>query len=346
MERNNEINDDINNVASNINFEGLYLIHIRECVMKNSNIYKIGRSNNLANRIYQYPNSSIVYLLIECPDSKKHESELINLFTSKYKLKKFYGNEYFEGELESMKQDIISYVKTHYNVFRIVNNPFNIYRYTEDGLYVLPNDRAIKNITVETVKTVNTDNLVIEDNNADGDDDGDDDDNGDVGNADDNDGNNDGDNGDNSGDAAISNTSNNNGYKTCDNCGTEFKFPCQLERHLNSKRKCKSKDNQIKDYDCEFCKCNYSNKYSLTRHLQICKANNNNLVIPINTSSNQEIVNESNNIDVNNAINAINNICNMINTLIDTNNGQDYRESIKNMTSSLKYIIELGTKRT
>ena len=41
--------------------------------------------------------------------------------------------------------------------------------------------------------------------------------------------------------------------RTCGTCGTEFAFPCQLERHINSKRKCKSKDNQKKDYMCLTC---------------------------------------------------------------------------------------------
>jgi hypothetical protein len=281
---------------------------------------------------YQYPNSSIVYLLIECPDSKKHESELINLFTSKYKLKKFYGNEYFEGELESMKQDIISYVKTHYNVFRIVNNPFNIYRYTEDGLYVLPNDRAIKNITVETVNTVNTvntDNLVIEDNNDDGD------------------------NGDNvailDDKAVLSNASNNNGYKTCDNCGTEFAFPCHLERHLNSKRKCKSKDNQIKDYVCNHCSIVCSSKYNLSRHYKVCKIKlaQESKVIENNLPDNNtltENINKSN-IDIrninnqdNNTLNVINNTLNVINKVLDKDNITNIDELLLGLVNCLQVI--------
>jgi hypothetical protein len=256
-----EQNDDINNVVSNINFEGLYLIHIRECVMTNSNIYKIGRSNNLANRIYQYPNSSIVYLLIECPDSKTHESELIKLFTSKYKLKKFYGNEYFEGELDIMKQDIISYVKTHYNVFRIVHNSFNIYRYTEEGIYVLPNDRAIKNITVKTVKTVNTDGNVSDVGDV-----GDVGDIGDVSNADVN---------------ADVNVGVAVDDRKCTTCSKVFNYPYQLEKHVSSIRKCKPKTN---DNQCSYCKSSYSSKYNLERHYNTCKEKQ--LTIINNTQNN------------------------------------------------------------
>ena len=42
--------------------------------------------------------------------------------------------------------------------------------------------------------------------------------------------------------------------RTCGTCGMEFEFPCQLERHISSKRKCKPKEQQLKDYMCIFCK--------------------------------------------------------------------------------------------
>jgi hypothetical protein len=125
--------------------------------------------------------------------------------------------------------------------------------------------------------------------------------------------------------------------RTCGTCGTEFAFPCQLERHINSKRKCKSKDNQKKDYMCLTCNNYYSNKFSLSRHQNSCKkiitVNNS----TTNNSSNKEIIKSNNNIDVNNAIA---NISNMLTNLVSANNGQNYTESIKDITTSLKNIIE------
>jgi hypothetical protein len=57
--------------------EGIYLIHTREFISTNVPIYKIGRSNNILKRINQYPNGSIVYLIIWCKDNLIHEHNLL-----------------------------------------------------------------------------------------------------------------------------------------------------------------------------------------------------------------------------------------------------------------------------
>jgi len=91
-------------------FEGIYLLKTREFVNSNQEIYKIGRSNNLSKRILNYPNKSVLHLMIECNDSILHEKNLIKIFTSKYKQKREYGKEYFSGVLNEMKDDIINYL--------------------------------------------------------------------------------------------------------------------------------------------------------------------------------------------------------------------------------------------
>ena len=90
--------------------QGLYLLRTREFINNNQNIYKFGRSYNLTKRITQYPNKSIVYLLIECDDSIKHESKIIEFFRNKYKSERDVGNEYFSGNLTEIIDDIINYV--------------------------------------------------------------------------------------------------------------------------------------------------------------------------------------------------------------------------------------------
>jgi uncharacterized Fe-S cluster protein YjdI len=114
-----DTNNDIISVKYDLNFEGLYLIHIRECIVNNTNVYKIGRSNNIYARIHQYPNASIAYLVTQCPDSKKHEKELIKLFCSKYTQRKFYGEEYFEGDRLIMINDIIKYINALFTNIKI-----------------------------------------------------------------------------------------------------------------------------------------------------------------------------------------------------------------------------------
>ena len=45
--------------------EGVYIMHTRECLNANLPIYKLGRSNNLGNRVKQYPNGSKIMLMIK-----------------------------------------------------------------------------------------------------------------------------------------------------------------------------------------------------------------------------------------------------------------------------------------
>jgi hypothetical protein len=90
--------------------EGIYLLRKSEFINSNELIYKIGRSNNLTKRIGNYPNGSIVYLMIECENSKIHEAKLIKLFGTEYTNKLFYGKEFFEGSVKEMKKHIIDYV--------------------------------------------------------------------------------------------------------------------------------------------------------------------------------------------------------------------------------------------
>jgi hypothetical protein len=59
--------------------------------------------------------------------------------------------------------------------------------------------------------------------------------------------------------------------RVCGTCGTRFKYPCHLERHLNNIVKCKPKQN-IRENICDYCKIESSSKYNLVRHQKICKA--------------------------------------------------------------------------
>ena len=72
---------------------------------------KIGRSSNIYNRINSYENGTIVYLIIECNNSEKNEAELIKIFNKEFKNIKYYGSEYFQGELLIMKNLIINHIK-------------------------------------------------------------------------------------------------------------------------------------------------------------------------------------------------------------------------------------------
>jgi len=90
--------------------EGIYLIHTREFVNSKEPIYKIGRSININTRILQYPKGSNVLCSIKCENSLLCEKELIHLFTKLFKIRKDYGNEYFEGDHDNMIFVIITYL--------------------------------------------------------------------------------------------------------------------------------------------------------------------------------------------------------------------------------------------
>ena len=89
--------------------EGIYLLHTRELYTLNLNIYKIGRSHTLDNRMKQYPNGSKIIFSMKCSNSKMCEAKLIKLFKEKFIQKLFYGNEYFEGNKNAMKREIFKF---------------------------------------------------------------------------------------------------------------------------------------------------------------------------------------------------------------------------------------------
>ena len=76
--------------------EGLYLIHTREFISTNKEIYKIGRSSNIENRVRNYPNGSKILLAIINKNSIQCEKDLIKKFKLTFTQKLLYGNEYFE----------------------------------------------------------------------------------------------------------------------------------------------------------------------------------------------------------------------------------------------------------
>ena len=90
--------------------EGLYLIHTRELHTLQKNIYKIGRSYKLYDRIKQYPKTSKIMFIINCKESVLREKNLILLFKSKFIQKLDYGTEYFQGDIDDMIKEIFNYI--------------------------------------------------------------------------------------------------------------------------------------------------------------------------------------------------------------------------------------------
>jgi hypothetical protein len=120
--------------------EGLYLLQTRELIMLKTNIYKLGRSFNLCNRMSQYPKNSNINLLIECSDSIKCETELLKIFKKEFIKSKEYGNEYFEGDKNKMKNIIFNYIENNKNL-REIKSDMKVNQNIKDI-------EIIKNITI------------------------------------------------------------------------------------------------------------------------------------------------------------------------------------------------------
>jgi len=95
--------------------EGVYLIHTRECFKLKEEIYKIGRSHNIDNRVKQYAKGSKILSLISCENSIQCEKELIALFKIHFMQSKEYGSEYFEGSKELMMKMMYDYASKNIN---------------------------------------------------------------------------------------------------------------------------------------------------------------------------------------------------------------------------------------
>lgn len=79
--------------------EGVYMLTSQDVLGKK--IYKIGRSDNLRQRLGSYSPNWCLLDCLPCKDSIKVEKMLIEKF--KTKMKKYGGNEYFECDLDCME---------------------------------------------------------------------------------------------------------------------------------------------------------------------------------------------------------------------------------------------------
>jgi len=90
--------------------EGVYLIYTRELIALKLNIFKLGRSNILTNRVRQYPKGSQILFIFACENSVSIEKHLIELFKTKFHQETYYGTEYFSGNKNIMIEEIFNYI--------------------------------------------------------------------------------------------------------------------------------------------------------------------------------------------------------------------------------------------
>ena len=91
----------------------LYLIHVREFLNKGENVFKVGRTENLTQRMSQYPKGSKLLFCMDAIDCRKAENEVISILAQDFKLRRDLGREYIEGDLERIIETIYQYIKHH-----------------------------------------------------------------------------------------------------------------------------------------------------------------------------------------------------------------------------------------
>ena len=241
--------------------EGVYLIHTRELFILKKEIYKIGRSHDMNNRIIQYPRDSQVMFMFACENSILCEQLLIALFKTKFIQAKYYGSEYFEGSLDVMIKTMLEFlyknlinkinkIKNNLSSVNIISNEIvdNIVNDNNNSI-VVSNTVNVGRIVSENVVVVPETVVVVSENVV-------------VV----------------SGEVVI----NDNKDRTCPDCSSIFNFPSELKKHLINSSRCKKPIDYVHDffdkinkskinpnkiiYKCIYCNHTYVNKYILQRH--------------------------------------------------------------------------------
>jgi hypothetical protein len=89
--------------------EYIYIIKEREFVKSKENVYKLGMTKNVKNRMGDYPRGSRIKDITSVKDAKKSEQDLLIIFRTIFIQRSDIGTEYFQGDLDSMRNQIHNY---------------------------------------------------------------------------------------------------------------------------------------------------------------------------------------------------------------------------------------------
>jgi len=90
--------------------KSIYLLREREFIERRLKVYKIGRTGNHPNRrLGNYPKDSEIHLVISVKNEVAAETYLIRVFKSSFVHREDIGNEYFEGDVQRMKEIVVNY---------------------------------------------------------------------------------------------------------------------------------------------------------------------------------------------------------------------------------------------
>ena len=200
--------------------EGIYLIHPREFVSTDLSIYKLGRSNNIDNRVKQYPKGSNILCMLMCKNSIACENYLINLFKNKFTQNTYYGSEYFEGDKQMMIREIFNHLDEQYVKNKKIEAEIEAKKKAEieakkeaeieakkKADKIVKTEVKIEDIIVNDIIEDTVINDIIEDINV------------------------------------ITNCKNN---RSCPKCKEKFKYPSTLKKHLINSSRCSMTEQEFK----------------------------------------------------------------------------------------------------
>lgn len=132
--------------------EGIYLLREREFARLNEDVYKIGRSKNIKNRMNNYPKGSSIELMMGCQDSVAVEKSLLDIFRKKFIPKTEYGAEYFYGDKLTMIRTITDFINTNASINTLISIP-NQKKPIDHFILAYPNTKLVDTKTATTSDT-------------------------------------------------------------------------------------------------------------------------------------------------------------------------------------------------
>lgn len=83
----------------------IYVIKEREFIKTGENIFKIGRSKNIVNRMPSYPKNSLIYTILYTDNINEVEKNMIKHFDNIFIKRTDIGNEYYECSEKEIMQE-------------------------------------------------------------------------------------------------------------------------------------------------------------------------------------------------------------------------------------------------
>ena len=146
----------------------IYLFHTRASLNANENVYKIGQTKKIIQRLNQYDKLTLPLFTLYVNDHIEFEKIIKKKFNEKYIKRTDYGNEYFEGDICLMINDIISIyneniITQKYNHLEkqiiIINDEINDVKIKNEITQIekekLKNEKEILNIEKNKQKILN-----------------------------------------------------------------------------------------------------------------------------------------------------------------------------------------------